>query len=369
MQFDVESRSGTYQVVVESGSSERLEEFCVKHSALHSGRVFFLCDDRTVPIAERLRSAFRDSARKSSQLFVLPSGEGAKNIRQVQMLWERLVGAGAKRDSVVVAVGGGLVGDVAGFVAATLYRGIALVHVPTSLMAQVDSCVGGKTGINLCLPGENVEIKNAIGSFYPPKLVVVDPQLLATLSDREFRGGLSEVVKYGVLFSRGLFDRVVDLGRGRELPDSLIADCLRIKANVVGEDEFESGDKRVLLNFGHTVGHALERATQGPVGLSHGEAVALGMVIEASFAVSLRLTPQSVFEEIRGAVERLSLLPAPAPSINLDAALAALTKDKKISEEGLILPVVVQVGEGRIERVSVAALTKYMEEFLANYRI
>src|SRR6185503_13476460 len=190
---------------------------------------------------------------------LLPDGERYKNLQSISKVYEALIRANADRGSTIIAVGGGVVGDTAGFAAATFLRGIALVHVPTTLLAQVDSSIGGKVGVNHALG------KNLIGAFHQPALVVIDPLLLKTLPRREFRSGLYEVVKYGVIASRDLFDRVVRhtkeiFDRDPSVLVPVIVDSCRIKAEVVTADERESGVRRVL-NFGHTIGHALEAVT------------------------------------------------------------------------------------------------------------
>ena len=201
------------------------------------------------------RSAARDP-------ILLPDGERFKNLQSVAKVYEALIRAGADRGSAIVAVGGGVVGDTAGFAAATFLRGISLVHVPTTLLAQVDSSIGGKVGVNHALG------KNLIGAFHQPAVVVIDPLLLKTLPRREFRSGLYEVVKYGVIANRELFDRLdadvkAIFARDAAALVPAIVDSCRIKADVVSKDERESGLRRIL-NFGHTVGHALEAVTQLP---------------------------------------------------------------------------------------------------------
>ena len=193
----------------------------------------------------------------------------------MELLCRKLTRAGADRKSLIVAVGGGVVGDVAGFVAASYLRGVALVHVPTTLVAQVDSSIGGKTGVNL------PEGKNLVGAFYPPRLVLIDTDLLRTLPERQFRSGVAEVIKYGVIADAELFAYLEQnmeklLRQDRDALEYVIPRCVEIKADVVSRDEHESG-LREILNFGHTFGHALESVTKYRRYL-HGEAVAWGMV-------------------------------------------------------------------------------------------
>lgn len=223
--------------------------------------------------------------------------ESAKRLSTVEAIARGLVAAVADRHSTLVAVGGGVVGDVAGFAAATFLRGVNLVHIPTTLVAQVDSSIGGKTGVNL------PEGKNLVGAFYPPKLVIVDPTLLRTLPHREFRSGLYEVVKYGVIADARLFDFLEQhmntvLRRDPKALARIIEPCLRVKASVVEKDEREGG-LRQILNYGHTLGHALEAATNYRRFL-HGEAIGWGMIAATLLSLATdRLSERDAFRIIR----------------------------------------------------------------------
>lgn len=224
-------------------------------------------------LGKQIRRGLPEKFAPNVHLF--DDAETAKNLQSVEKITRSLVRAGTDRHALVIAVGGGVVGDVAGYAAASFLRGVALVQVPTTLVAQVDSSVGGKTGVNL------PEGKNLVGAFYPPRLVLVDPQALATLPEREFRGGLAEVIKYGVIADPKLFaflEKRMDalLQRDTKALEHVIRRSIEIKAWVVGKDERESG-LREILNFGHTFGHALESATRYRR-FQHGEAVAWGMM-------------------------------------------------------------------------------------------
>jgi 3-dehydroquinate synthase len=215
------------------------------------------------------------NAHKPAAVHLMDDAEARKNLRTVEVVSRALVKSGADRRSLLVAVGGGVVGDVAGFAAASFLRGVALVQVPTTLVAQVDSSIGGKTGVNL------PEGKNLVGAFYPPKLVLADPDVLRSLPDREFRGGLAEVIKHGIIADAKMFgylEKNIDkaLRRDRATLEHLIPRNIAIKADVVTRDERESG-LREILNFGHTFAHALESTTHYRR-FQHGEAVAWGMM-------------------------------------------------------------------------------------------
>jgi 3-dehydroquinate synthase len=243
---------------------------------------------------------------------------------------------GADRSATLITFGGGVIGDMAGFAAATYLRGIRLAHVPTTLLAQVDAAVGGKVGVNL--PAG----KNLVGAFYQPWAVVVDPALLSTLHRREYRAGLYEVIKYGVACDGELFARLQrDLGpisrRHVAALTPVIADCCRIKAAIVADDEREAGPRRVL-NFGHTVGHALETSTQYRRFL-HGEAVAYGMLAACAIAVARGVCAPGVQTAVAALIAQLGPLP-PVGDLSAAAQLDLMRRDKKVVEGRLhvVLP-------------------------------
>jgi 3-dehydroquinate synthase len=251
--------------------------------------------------------------------------ESAKNLRTVEFLARDLVKSGADRKSLLIAVGGGVVGDVAGFVAASYLRGIALVHVPTTVVAQVDSSIGGKTGVNL------PEGKNLVGAFYPPRLVLSDPEVLRTLPEREFRSGLAEIIKHAVIADEEMFaylEKNLENAklRKRTTLDYLIPRNVAIKARVVTRDERESG-LREILNFGHTFAHALESVTHYKR-YQHGEAVAWGMMAAALLGHETGVTRADDVSRIVSLVRRVGPLPA-WPRVPVRALLEAMRSDKK----------------------------------------
>src|SRR5258708_2555693 len=262
---------------------------------------------------------------KNSSIHLFDDAESAKNLRSVEQITRSLCRAGADRQSLVVSVGGGVVGDVAGFAAAVFLRGVKLVHIPTTLVSQVDSSIGGKTGVNL------PEGENLVGSFYPPRLVLADPELLRSLSDREFHGGLAEVIKHAIIADAKMFailekdmDKV--LRRDRSVLDSLIPRNVQIKARVVSRDERESV-LREILNYGHTFAHALESVTKYRR-YQHGEAVAWGMIAPAFLGHELGLTSADDVSRIVALIRRLGPLP-PWPRVPAMALLRAMRSDKK----------------------------------------
>jgi 3-dehydroquinate synthase len=272
---------------------------------------------------------------------VIPSGEKSKAFSTAESLCETFARIGVDRSGFVVALGGGVVGDLAGFVASIYARGIAYVQVPTTVMAQVDSAVGGKTAINL---GAG---KNLVGSFYQPSLVIADTATLKTLPERVKNEGLAEVVKYGIIAQPALLDVLSQplLSDVR----SLVADCVSIKAKIVSKDERESSGERALLNFGHTFGHALETETGFSSRLLHGEAVALGMVLAFDFAVRLGLASGQEAGRVRQHLAA-SGLPTDLAAIRLagipaDRLIAHMSKDKKVRDGRITLILPRRIGE------------------------
>jgi 3-dehydroquinate synthase len=279
-------------------------------------------------------------AAGTANVILIPDGERFKHLQTAARIYEGLIRGEADRGSAVVAVGGGVVGDVAGFAAATFLRGVALVHVPTTLLAQVDSSIGGKVGVNHQLG------KNLIGAFHQPAIVVTDPLLLRTLPRREFRSGLYEVVKYGMIASRGLFDRLVRDTKGifnRDPPALLpvIAESCRIKAEVVSADERESGLRRIL-NFGHTVGHALEAVTKYRR-FRHGEAIAFGMLAAADLAVARGALADRERQALAGLIAKLGPLPAIA-DLPIAQILEVIRRDKKVVNGRLHFVLCIDIG-------------------------
>jgi 3-dehydroquinate synthase len=268
----------------------------------------------------------RFAAASAAGLILVPDGERYKQLHTVLRVYDALIRANADRASTLITFGGGVVGDMAGFAAATYLRGIALVHVPTTLLAQVDSSIGGKVGVNHALG------KNLIGAFYQPHAVVIDPSVLGTLPRREFRAGLYEVIKYGMTSSPSLFkrisaDRKAIFARTPDVLSAIIIESCRIKADVVAKDEKESGLRRIL-NFGHTAGHALESVTKYRR-YRHGEAVAYGMLVAAELAVARGALAASDRQALADVIASLGPLP-PVADVSSAHMLEAMQHDKKM---------------------------------------
>jgi 3-dehydroquinate synthase len=317
----IEARTATSTYVIEIGTGARTRLAAVLEEARLPRRRFIVSSQ----MVWRLHGeTFADVT--DDQPVLLPDGERYKQLPTVSRIYDALIKAGADRATTIVAVGGGVVGDTAGLAAATYLRGVPVVHVPTTLLAQVDSAIGGKVGVNHPLG------KNLIGAFHQPSAVIVDPAFLATLPRREFRAGLYEVVKYGMIASRPLFDRIRDqlallFARNDDALTPVIAECCQIKAAIVESDERESGPRRAL-NFGHTIAHALEAATRYRR-FRHGEAVAYGMLAAAEVAVARGVLSSADRDALAALIVQMGPLP---PVSDLDPAhvLEAVARDKKV---------------------------------------
>lgn len=310
--FQVQTQQQSYCATIERGILRRVGDFLPPQA----GKVFVV----TTEDVWRLHGG----AFEHSVLF-LPAGEAHKRLATVEALAEQMIERGADRTSVVIGFGGGIATDVAGFLAAIFMRGIPVVQVPTTLLAQVDAAVGGKTGVNLRSG------KNLIGSFHQPLAVLIDPDVLATLPAREYRAGLFEVIKCGIIRDRRLFDLLANqadevLAMQPAVVDELIAGAVRIKAEVVSADERES-DLRRILNFGHTIGHAIEAETEYARFL-HGEAIAWGMLAATRLAELLELVDSETAALICETIGRYGPLPA-ADGLDPNRLMARLGSDKK----------------------------------------
>jgi 3-dehydroquinate synthase len=297
------------------------------------------------PVARRYGGALARSLRGAglqAGRIVVPDGDGSKTLAQASRLYEALLDAGADRSSVVVALGGGMVGDLAGFAAATLLRGLPFVQVPTTLLAMIDASLGGKTGVNLRRG------KNLVGAFHQPRLVLADASVLRSLPRRVLAAGIAEVIKHGAIRDAALFELLErDLERVMALEDEglvleVLERAVRVKAVVVGLDEREVG-LRMLLNLGHTLGHAVE-ALRGYRGVLHGEAVAMGMVFAARRSEALGSAPQGTAERLESLLRRAGL-PTELPDFPRSAYLAALRVDKKRRDARIRFVVLKGIGD------------------------
>ena len=338
--FEVRTSGHTYLSVVERGVIGSVAE----HIPAGAGRAFVVTteDVWTLHGAKLTRSLER---RKGSfaepEVLFLPGGEANKRLAQVERLADQMLERGADRTSIVIGFGGGIVTDLGGFLAAIFMRGIPALQVPTTLLAQVDAAVGGKTGVNLA------NGKNLIGSFHQPLAVLIDPELTLTLPEREFRAGLFEIVKCGVIRDRGMFDLLATrpreiLSMDAGLVDSLIAGAVRVKTEVVSADERENGLRRIL-NYGHTIGHAIESET-GYVRFLHGEAVARGMLAATHLAVLRGMLPAKEAAAILETIQAYGPLPS-AIDLSPERLIERLAGDKKTLQGKVHFVLPTHIGE------------------------
>lgn len=282
---------------------------------------------------------FGDHFPPSVPVFVCEPGEASKSIRVFSEALEWLAERGASRNATVVALGGGVVGDLAGFVAAAYMRGVSVLQIPTTLLAQVDSSIGGKVAIDL------KHGKNLAGAFHPPCEVRIAVEALSSLPDREFANGLAEVLKYGFILDPDLVESLEFrmLNKRDDRLEGVIRRCVDLKAAVVQSDEFETTGERAILNFGHTVGHAIE-LVGGCEGALHGEAISVGMVVEATLGELLGITAQGSRQRIENCL-RSAGLPTYSPSLNApDELIAAMRRDKKAQRGQLAFSLLTQIG-------------------------
>ena len=321
LRIDVTTGQHTYPIYIEHGLTAQLAHL-ITQSPKPASRHFLISS----PLVWKLHGKTLSKALPRTEVILLPDGEKWKQLATASRAYESLIKLEADRGAAIIAVGGGVIGDMAGFVAATYLRGIKLIQVPTTLLAQVDAAIGGKVGVNHPLG------KNLIGAFHQPSLVLVDPAFLETLPRREFRAGLYEVIKYGMTSNRDLFERIdreMDAIFARK-PDALvpvIGESCAIKATVVGLDERESGPRR-MLNFGHTAGHGLEAVTKYRR-FRHGEAIAYGMLIAAELAVARGAMPDADRQALAKVIVKLGPLP-PVGDLSTREVLEAMRHDKKV---------------------------------------
>jgi 3-dehydroquinate synthase len=331
---EVRHALGSYPVYVEPGALARLGELTARH--LPARRLALLSDATVRALPPRWGVVL---PQVDAEL-VIPPGESSKSRERWTELSDALLARHFGRDSALILLGGGVVGDLGGFVAATYLRGIPHVQVPTTLLAMLDASVGGKTGV------DTPQGKNLIGAFHPPSAVVADPRVLATLPEREFRSGLAEAVKHGVIADREYFEWIAGAvdqiaARDPEAMAALVQRSVEIKAAVVSEDEREAG-RRAILNAGHTVAHALEQASG--YALAHGEAVAIGLVAECRLAESLGLARAGLAPEVASVLRSLEL-PTALPGLAPERLLDAMSADKKNRESRIRFALPVAIGE------------------------
>ena len=342
------SASKEYDVLVERGLLRRCGELI---RGVCRGQSAAIVADETVWTlhGETVAEALRDSGFRVI-CHTFPAGEQEKTLETYAEVIRFLATEKMSRSDCIVALGGGVTGDLAGFAAATYMRGIDFVQIPTTLLAAVDSSVGGKTAVDLA------EGKNLVGCFYQPRMVICDPDVLETLPKEQFRAGMAEVIKYGMIADGAFLKRLVEKSAEEELED-VIAACVEMKRDVVARDEFEQGERRIL-NFGHTVGHAVERCCHFEV--SHGEAVAIGMAVLTRAAVKKGCCSEETLTHLLQALEKYGL---PTESdCGLEELSAAALADKKRSGDRLHLVIPETVGKCRVEAIAAESFVDWLKE-------
>ena len=354
--INIKTASSTYDVIIGENCVTQLIDFLrvrpKRCAVISNPLVAALYLD---PVADQL-----DKAGIEVVPVIVPDGERYKTLKTVSKIYDVLLKHHFDRSDLVLGLGGGVITDITGFVAATLKRGCRLVNVPTTLLAQVDASVGGKTGVNHPLG------KNLIGSFYQPDLVLADVQLLKTLSEREFRNGLAEVIKIAVIGDEKLFNLLVNrrdeiLARKPKLLREIVTRCVHYKRDIVQEDEKESTGRRSLLNFGHTIGHMIE-AKNHYRGMKHGEAVAIGMVMEAKIAMQIDGLTKHDVQRITDLIASYNLPISLPHKISSDDLQRYILQDKKIRNGKLNLPALSAIGNSHIKELEWNRFVSFMDQ-------
>lgn len=353
MKLNVNLPHHPYDIIIEKGSLKKTGEWV--SSLWQPQKIAIITDSQVGPL-------YLDTVKNSLEVagfeviaFEFPEGEASKNLTTVSQAYQFLANHGLTRSDGIIALGGGVCGDLAGFVAATYMRGIHFLQIPTSLTAQVDSSIGGKTGVN------TPSAKNMVGSFYQPDGVLIDPETLHTLGRRELIEGMGEVIKYGLIADKELWDTLATMDGSitsiLEHSEYIIYRSCEVKRQVVVEDELDNG-VRLYLNFGHTIGHAIE-ATAGYGEVMHGEAVAIGMVQIAYIAEQKGLMPAGITEQIRTMCQKFGL-PISYTPWDSNKLYNALIHDKKARGKAIKAILVPQIGQARIHQLSLEEMKEYL---------
>jgi 3-dehydroquinate synthase len=330
----------SYEIIIASGGLKTSQSFL--NPIVQGRKCFIISDSNVFPLyGEGVITELEQSNGIIAGHFVFSAGESSKTLSTVEQIYHAVLKCGLDRSSVIIALGGGVVGDIAGFVAATYMRGIDFIQIPTSLLAMVDSSVGGKTGVDM------LEGKNLIGAFWQPKLVLIDPETLYTLPKREIKGGLAEVVKYGMILDCSFFDELMgsaQLINGLDLNfySKIIAKCCALKVEVVKQDEEENG-LRGILNYGHTFGHAIETVS-GYEKYIHGEAVGIGMLMASELACLMSMMERVDLNKLILLCRKLDLCIS-ADGIDVNTVFEAMSKDKKVKNGNMCFVLPKQIGK------------------------
>ena len=337
--------SRQYDILIEGGLLDRLGK--IMSSYFQPCRVAVITDDIVAKLYLSQSLSSLENAGFTCFPIEFKNGEGSKNLEVYGYMMERLASLGLDRGDLIVALGGGVTGDMAGFAAATYMRGIRCIQIPTTVLASVDSSVGGKTGLNLSSG------KNLAGAFWQPSLVLCDTDTFSSLPSETFSDGVAEIIKYGMIWDKSL---LASLAESSVITDDIILRCCSIKADIVNRDEFENGERR-LLNFGHTIGHAIEKCSGYKI--PHGHAVAAGMAIITRAAVKLGYAPQQVYALLSKALE-VNMLPL-GTHFSINELAEAALHDKKRSGDSIALIIPVSEGNCTVKAVPVTEISVWLK--------
>jgi 3-dehydroquinate synthase len=376
----IHTKLKNYQISIQPDITDNLP-YIIKDNFKDVDKIALITNDKVYGLyGERLKEIF-SGCNLSFETIIIQDGEKYKNLMSAQIIYGKLISSNFHRNDLIVAFGGGVIGDLAGFAASTFHRGLKFIQYPTTIMGQVESSIGGKVAVNFD------SIKNVIGSFYQPDMVIIDPVLLYTLDKYQIINGLAEIVKYGIIFDKNILNTLnknigkenglekIDLGslekmrsndlinlvRSNVFPD-LIYKCCQIKVKVVEKDEFDTG-YRNLLNFGHTVGHAIEKVVNLEK-INHGMAVSMGMIVAIDISINLGLAKENIRDKILKLYEKLSL-PYTIPKLNVEELISALKFDKKFTGKGNKFVLIRDINKPEIsynidEKVIIGSIKKNM---------
>lgn len=339
----------SYDIYIERGIISRCGEI-IKPLA-RGGKAMIVSDTNVFPIYGEVVKKSLESAGFEVCTHIFPAGEASKQLSTIAEIYNSLADNGFSRKDFIVALGGGVTGDMAGFAAATYQRGIDFVQIPTSLLSQVDSSVGSKTGVDI------KQGKNLVGAFWSPSAVIIDPDTLNTLTPEFFADGMAEVIKYGCIKSLKLFEKL-EQENAADIIEEIIYDCVSIKRDVVERDEHEAGE-RMLLNFGHTLGHSIEKA-YAYTGITHGQAVGVGMVLMTRASESAGITPSGTTERIEKLLQKYSL--PTSDKTPLDIMASGALGDKKASGDSINVVLLNTIGDSFTKKLKKSELLSFISK-------
>ena len=352
--IEVKAASGRYPIYIKNGL---IEEIGMEIKKIYNGRKIAIVTDSNVNefYGQKVISSLKGAGFETFKI-VVKAGEDSKSFKTLLEVYNKLLDFDINRGDIIVALGGGVVGDMTGFAAATFLRGIPFIQIPTTLLSQVDSSVGGKVAVNL------PRGKNLVGNFYMPKAVFIDPMLLGTLSDKFFNDGMGEVIKYGAIKDSDLFYKLMNYENKEAILkdiDGIIYTCCSIKAAIVERDEWDT-EERMLLNFGHTIGHAIEQFYNFK-DYSHGEAVAMGMYAITKLGEKLGMTKIGTSNIIKDILIKYNL-PWNLPEIKSEVIIETISHDKKNIGGFMNFILIESIGNGFIEKIDKDKIVDYLQE-------